>query len=120
MDANVVSLDVLGEDAAVAAIDPAVEAGDRFQTLRRRLERGDVIVDEPAIELSQAGRHEHERQDDADEQPHEPSSRMLIDVPGRVEPPGRGRLGKDADGAISHGFNPRFAATRWKRNVRRR
>ena len=69
MDADVVTLDVLGEDAAVAAINPAVEAGDRFQTFRRRLERGNVIVDEPAVELGQSGRHEYERQGDADEQP---------------------------------------------------
>ena len=94
MDADVVALDILGEDATVAAEDAAVKAGNRLETFRRRFERSDVVVGEPAVELGQTGRHEHERQGDADEQPHEPTGRMLIHVPGRIEPPGRGRFGR--------------------------
>ncbi len=84
VDADVVSLDILGQHAAVAAVNASVKAGNRFHALGRRRERGDIIVSE-ARNRSWARRgHDDERHGDQDEQPDEAERRVLIDFPFEV------------------------------------
>ena len=69
MDADVVALDILGQDPPVAQANASVGRGDRLDAVGRGPEGGDIFIREKALQLHEPGRHNGQRHREGDKQP---------------------------------------------------
>ncbi len=105
MDADVVALDILGQNSPVAQVNASVGHGDRLNAIGRGLEGGHIFIRQKALQLHEPGRHNGQRHREGDKQPDQPTAPTFVPIgPMQSRVTRRGTAGgeKDIRGAVVH------------------